>query len=284
MKRGLVHVGLVTLILVTSGCIVIPHPVIPEKDDFAAKHLAFVEPGKTQRSQIEETFGPPQLERRNGQVLIYAQARTVAGVIVGVGGGYVAGVNMAPIESYSSLIIQFDNTGTVTRYDVIRGADECTDDGLCIEGEFAHAGKDGGLYSGYVTALSNAVILTSAAEHEVACEFHVDPDHCVGYLYNTGAEVIVKVYTASGGTTWLHNRGYVRTAAAPGEIELHAASAGASSMRTIDCVAGDLLFINVALGKPPSIWSSRTGQALDIRFDEPQTGKAIVAARMLIIE
>jgi len=284
MKRGLVHIGLVTLIFVTSGCIVIPHPVVPEKDEFAAKHLAFIEHGKTQRSQIEETFGPPQLERRNGQVLIYAQARTIAGVIVGIGGGYMAAVDMAPIESYSSLIIQFDETGTVTRFDVIRGADECTDNGLCIEAEFAHPDRDGGFYDGYVTALSNAVMFTSADEHEVAREFYVDPDRCIGYLYNTGSEAIVKVYTASDGTTWLHNRGYARTTASPGEITLYAASAGASSTRTIECVAGNLLFINLELGKPPSIWSNKTKRTLDIRLDEPRTGKAIVSARMLIIE
>ena len=280
MKHGWGNFGLVILMLLTSGCIIVPHPVIPEKDEFAEHHLAFIEPGKTQRTEIEKAFGPPQLARRNGQFVIYAQARTVAGFIVG---GMYWG-DMGPIESYSSLIIQFDETDKVTRYDVIRGSDECTDDGLCIEAEFANSDRGGGLYSGYVTALSNAVLFTSAAEDVVAKEFQADPMHCIAYLYNTGPEAIVKVYTASGGTTWLHNRGYARAVASPGEITVHAASADISSLRNLECVAGDLLFVNLELGGPASIWSSKTKRTLDIVLDEPQTGKAIISARMLIIE
>jgi hypothetical protein len=280
MKRGCGYFGLIALILLASGCIIIPHPVVPEEDEFAEQHLASVEAGKTHRTEIEKAFGPPQLARQNGQLVIYAQARTVAGVIVG---GMYWG-DMGPIESYSSLIIQFDETGIVTRYDVIRGSDECTDNGLCIEAEFAHSDRDGSFYSGYVTALSNAILFTSADEDEVAKDFRADPVHCTGYLYNTGPEAIVKVYTASGGTTWLHNRGYVRAVALPGEIELHAASGDMSSTKKLECIAGDLLFVNLELGKPPSIWSSKTTSTLDIRLDEPQIGKAIVSTRMLIIE
>jgi hypothetical protein len=225
-----------------AGCLVIPHPVVPEEDQYADDRISFIKPGLTGREEVNESYGLPQLSRADGHIVVYAQARTVGGIMVGTIGAAGAG----PIESFNSLVIEYDENGTVIDVDVIRGADGCTEDGLCIAAEF-HTQYSSSFWFDFESALSTAILFTSDDRDERAKSYAPGSEGCAAYLYNTGKKATYKIYRPGVGTTPLNERGYLFWTPAPGEFDVYATSEGKTARSWFTCTATELMFINVNL-------------------------------------
>ena len=255
-----------------TACVVLPFPVVPEEDLFAEERVQIIEPGITTRDQIQQQFGAAALSRMNGDLVVYGQARTVAGVfagtLIGTGG-------VAPIERKSTLIVQYDNDDTVTRADILRGAKECTEDGLCIEAQFDW--QDTGTLMEHESVLTQAVVLSSGADDHLAKQFATTAEGCRIYLYSTGADKFLMASSPAIGRTAITQRGYLIWANEPGSVEIHAWRWDDWAEIAIDCSPHGLHFVDLHL-------KSRYGhEPPEILLGNETGGKAEIMARSLIL-
>jgi hypothetical protein len=255
-----------------TACVVVPFPVVPEEDLFAEERVQFIEPGKTSRDQIQEKLGAAALSRMNGDLAVYGQARTVgrvfAGTLIGTGG-------VAPIEKYSTLIVQYDDDDTVTRADILRGAEECTEDGLCIEAQFDW--QDTGKLMEHESVLRQAVVLSSGADDHLAKQFATTTEGCRIYIYSTGADEILMASSPAIGRAAVTQRGYLSWENEPGLVEIHAWRWDDWTEIRIDCAPRGLHFVNLHL-------KSRYGhEPPEILSGDETGGKAEIMARSLIL-
>jgi hypothetical protein len=273
-SKILVKITLATcaLSLGLTGCVVMPFPVVPEEDLFAEKRVQFIQPGGTTRAQILKEFGAPRLSRMDGNLVVYGQARTVAdvfaGTIIGTGG-----VN--PIETNSTLIVQYDEGNTVIRADVLRGAKECTEYGLCIEARFDW--QETGKMMEHDSVLTSAVVPSSGADDQLAKQFATAAEGCRVYLYSAGADTIVTASSSATGTNPLSQRGYLVWAGEPGSVSIRASQMDEWPEKMIHCSTQALLFVSVYAkscygNKPP-----------EISLDTETAGKDQITARSLIL-
>ena len=268
----MITVAICGLSPVLTACVVMPFPVVPEEDLFAEERVQFIELGITIRDQIQKEFGAASLSRMNGDLAVYGQARTVGGVFAGTLAG-TGGV--APIEKKSTLIVQYDNDDTVTRADILRGKKECTEDGLCIEAQFDW--QDTGTLMEHESVLTQAVILSSGAEDNLAKQFATTAEGCRVYLYSTGADKFLMASSPAIGRTAITQRGYLIWANEPGSVEFHAWRWDDRAEVRMDCEAHGLVFVNLHL-------KSRYGhEPPEILLGNETGGKAEIMGRSLIL-
>ncbi len=112
--------------LLCAGCIIIPIP-IPEHSPDAAyrapikkESLEFIEVGSTKREEVLLTLGPPDCTQENERVFDY-QWETESEWIYVVGAGYQAAGGTFHFSLTYQLLIEFDDTGIVKRFEIKRG-------------------------------------------------------------------------------------------------------------------------------------------------------------------
>jgi len=253
------------------GCIVIPYPTVPEEDEFADDSVAWIVRGETTRDEVVARIGQPPVSRGAGSLAVYGQARTVGGMFFGSLWG--SGGTM-PFEKKSTLLIEYTDTGVVSRASVIRGEDGCNDAGLCVDAEF------GMEYTGDLmereSSMDDAVVFLADHSARPEVQFRPVADSCGIYIYVGGVQRPVLVIGPTAEQTPLPADGYLFWAGEPGEREIRASLGYGWSANSIHCPANELRFVSLYVG------SGTTGNPPAISLDDREAGESRVLARKLV--
>jgi outer membrane protein assembly factor BamE (lipoprotein component of BamABCDE complex) len=120
--------------LALTGCIPVPVPVRSEKDPvpYTATDLSFIKPGVTTRDELVAALGQPMVWRRDGQLAIYGTVQRTGTQAAWILFPFPVPVGLDAHEQVYHLVIQFDASGAVARFEGIE-TDGCASDGICIE-------------------------------------------------------------------------------------------------------------------------------------------------------
>lgn len=277
MKHALLIIAWRTGLIFFAGtmlqaCVVVPFPVVPEEDELAPDHISWIEPGVTTRVEVVERMGEPTVVRQDGNLVIYGQARKVAGWFFGALWG--SGGTM-PVEKRSVLLIDYESSGVVSQVQVMRGEKSCAESGLCVEAEFELE------YTGelmeHESNLVTAVVYDPRDEDRPEKQFLRSVRSCGIYLYSSGDDEFLAVENPEIGTTSVVGRGFVFWFAEPGTISVKASRRNEWSSLSFDCPAKHLRFVNLYVG------GSRHRDSPRITVDGEEIGRAQVLARSLIL-
>lgn len=255
-----------------QACVLVPFPVVPEKDEFAVDRTVWIRQGVTTRTEVVDRMGEPTVARQGGSLVIYGQARTVAGWFFGSLWG--SGGTM-PIEKKSLLLIVYESSNLVSQIHVLRGKNDCTESGLCVEAEF-ELEETGGLME-HESDLVTAVVYYSSDKNRPENQFRQDANTCGVYLYSSGVDEFLTVKIPGIGTTSIVRRGYLFWATESRTIEIQASRRSDWSTLSFECPANQLRFVNVYADNG-SYWSSPK-----LELDGEATGKANVVTRSPIL-
>jgi len=254
-----------------QACVLVPFPVIPEKNEFASGRISWLRSGSTTRTEVVEQLGEPIVVRNDGNLAIYGQARTVAGLFFGALWG--SGGTM-PVEKKSVLLIGYENTGVVSQVYVMDGKSSCTESGLCVEAKFEleETGKLMELESNLVAA----VIYDSGNGGRPERRFGRSIQSCGVYLYSSGADDFLAIESPEIGTTSIVIRGYIYWVSEPGTLSVKASRQVEWGSLSFECPANELRFVNIyashhTRSDPPRI-----------TIENEETGKAQVLSRSSI--
>ena len=275
-------ITLSVFLLLLTGCIIIPFPIIPEELPFDER-IAFIEPGITTRQQVQKELGPPSVSRANDQINLYAKARTVAGLFV----IYIGAGDIPPIETFHFFIIQYKADGVVKSADVIRNDESCTPEGICFIPAYT-VSRDKGVLA-YETVLTDAILFARREEDITLKSFPVLAEHCSIYLYYvTKSRMLLSIYRPDRETTQVNEEGYLHWIKKPGIITVKAdityfnhrygeLDTEVSTKFELDCEPGEIYFLKATYD-----WFG--DNKLTFSMDRTRTGKQLVNERRLIIE
>ncbi len=110
-----------------AGCLVIP---TPELSEFRSSRLDFIEPGVTTRSDVESRLLSEDVFEAfvSGPYTVYAEYRRAPFSIITE---HSSGL-MGDVDDY--LVVEYDSSQRVARFDNIRREGGCTSYGLCVRG------------------------------------------------------------------------------------------------------------------------------------------------------
>ena len=270
-------------LLLLTGCIILPFPIIPDELPFDDERITFIEHGLTTRQQIQKELGLPNVTRDNGRINLYAKARTVAGLfVIFLGGG-----DIPPIETFHLFVVQFGADDVVKSADVIRSDEGCTPEGICLMPVFHSSYREGILL--YKSVLVYTIIFARPAEDIILKSFPVLAEQCSIYLYyETKSWMLLSIYHSDRGTTHVNEEGYLHWVREPGSIAIKAAityfhpkfgelETVDSAEFELDCAPGEVYFLKATYD-----WFG--DNTLTLSMDRAETGKQLVNKRRLILE
>lgn len=265
------------LLLLASGvlqaCVLVPFPVVPEKDEFESGSISWIRPGESTRLNVVEQLGDPVVVRKGGNLAIYGQSRTVAGWFFGAFWG--SGGTM-PIERKSMLMIDYDSRGIVSKVYVLRGEKSCIESGVCVEAEFEL--YETGKLMEHESTLVTAVVYDSDNKTRPEQQFNRKHRFCGVYLYSSGVDEFLQVKNPQLGTTSIVHRGYIYWETEPGAVTLQASRQVTWNSFVFECPANQLRFVSLFVDRGAH-WNSPK-----ITVESEEIGKAQVLARSLILQ
>ncbi len=118
------HIAIIFSLL-CAGCIVLPIPIPTAerpsyREPIKKESLEFIEVGSTKREEVLLTLGPPDCTQENERVFDY-QWETESEWIYVAGLGYTGGGGRLHFSLTYQLLIEFDDTGIVKRFEIKRG-------------------------------------------------------------------------------------------------------------------------------------------------------------------
>lgn len=125
---------LIALLPVLSGCIAFP---TFDRFEFRDEQLVFIEPGMTTRTELETLLVHDRIlvsERRSGRLLVYADYRSVVGVI--------AENSSDSFGSRDYLVVEYDDEGRVVWFEALKGSGSCTTSDICPRKGVTEYGPD----------------------------------------------------------------------------------------------------------------------------------------------
>ncbi len=119
------HIAII-LSLLCAGCIGLIIPIPEQASEFSNRapirkeSLGFLEVGSTKREEVLLTLGPPDCTQENERVFDYQWETESEWIYVG-GLGYTGGGGRLHFSLTYQLLIEFDDTGIVKRFEIKRG-------------------------------------------------------------------------------------------------------------------------------------------------------------------
>ena len=249
-SQGRAAGAIVVLSGLLGGCVIVPLPSVPQAQPFKDEQIAFVEVGKTTRQEVETKLGQPQVNRADGRLDVYGEARAVGSLVAGVYGG---SGSISPIETFHYVMVRYDPDDVVTAFDVVRGKHGSTSDGICVAAAFETV-EAHGLWYDVESVLKNRFTILLAPENDDrhAKRFSVEPDKCGIYLFETRSGMpghsTLNVFRTGRPGTPIQSDGYLYWTQSPGTAILEAATLTEhvpSQTFEFECAAGNLYFVEI---------------------------------------
>lgn len=157
---------LIALLPVLSGCIAFP---TFERFEFREEQLTFIEPGVTTRALLEKRVIDDRMltaERRSGRLVVYADYRSVVGVV--------AENAYDTFGSRDYLVVEYDDEHRVVWFESLKGSGSCTSTGICVRKGITEYGP----------RPMELLVYASQTEDEVAKSFAAPAGSCNVYAWS----------------------------------------------------------------------------------------------------
>ena len=114
------------LLAATSGCIIIPlphakRPIEGSRQDLGESAATVLKRPAATRADVISALGEPDLSWDNDRVFVYRWSVSDLAVLVAAGGGYSGTAGIAECPAHYFVLVEFDKTGRVRRWEQRKG-------------------------------------------------------------------------------------------------------------------------------------------------------------------